>query len=167
MADFEIAGPYDVNLIDDGKSNLAIDKTFPVGKHHFDFLDRKGCYVFARVTSAGSTPIYVGKAKEQPIIKEAFNFRNRLNVCNSLSCKRKYRRLQLWAVVQVGKGAPHKSAIDQIETTLIQMAKLENPDLINAKKTKGQNWQIKGVYNSGSGRRSKKAEHFRRMIGLD
>lgn len=125
-----------------------------------------GCYVFSRKSGRGSTPIYVGKAEKQTIKNEAFNSRNIKSVHAWLNDQAK-RKLQIWTIAQPGRGRPHKTAIDEIETVVIHWARLENPDILNIQKTKGLNWWIKGVERAGQGRRPKAATDFRKMIGLD
>lgn len=167
MAEFLVHGAFDVQL--DTKKSGAVfinqESLSDLAKQH-DSFSKIGCYVFARKASRGSTPIYVGCTKKQSILKEAFNPNNRNLVMKWLNDQTQ-RKLQIWTITQIGKGHPHLSAIDEIETILIHWAKLENPDLLNKHKTKVPKWSIRGVERGGKGKRSEIVIEFRKMMGLD
>lgn len=57
--------------------------------------------------------------------------------------------------------------IRAVEEWLIKMAKEVNPNLVNKQGTKTPPFAIRGVYNSGVGKRSEAAQTFRRMLRFD
>jgi hypothetical protein len=65
------------------------------------------------------------------------------------------------------KGPVNAKSIDQLESTLIRMAKSENPYLLNSQKIPRETWSITGVYRSKSGKPSKSAVAFKRLLNFD
>jgi len=65
-----------------------------------------------------------------------------------------------------GRGALNRSAVAELEEFLIQTAVKRNPDLLNVRGTKRQDWAIAGVVRSGVGKPSKAARSFSKILGL-
>lgn len=65
------------------------------------------------------------------------------------------------------KGAPNASHIRELEDFLIQAGLAANPDLLNIKGTKTEEWGIAGVLRGGKGKRSNEAKQFRQIMKIE
>ena len=127
-----------------------------------------GCFVFSVRASRGSKPLYVGKAVEATIEKEAFSHRNRNLVLGALN-KRGAGTLLVWTVTRKKgeRGPKPETQIADIEADLTKLASIENPHLLNTQNIhRKKSWSIEGVIQPTRGQRRTEATDFRKMIGL-
>jgi hypothetical protein len=126
---------------------------------------KQGCYVFALRAGKGATPWYVGKAGKS-FKQECFGF-HKLSLYNSALFSGKQGTPVLFFVALPGKkNRVAAKIINQIETYLIQIAKLANPDLLNKKKTKPLRWGIAHVIRGGKGKATAGERTFLNMLDL-
>ena len=164
MAKFVVSKPIDVPIRTIGKARFIDKNELKKLKNNHPTLKEIGCYVF----SIGTRPWYVGKTtnRKKGISGRVFD-NDKILGCLSQEINKKQGVLRIWTITQDGGTRPPVNMIDEIETTLIQLALRRNSDLLNKQKTKGKNWTIKGVTaDRGRGRPPRDAEPFRKVIGL-
>lgn len=166
MTEFEVKGPFQVPLRKQKTGGIVISEDdLPLLFESCSSFNTLGCYIYSRKSGRGSTPIYVGMT-HRTIAKEAFNSSNLKKVENWLN-EQNHRKLQIWTVTQKCGTKKNRSAVSEIETTLITWAKQENPNLINIQKSKRkERWTIYGVNSHGRGKVSNTSKEFKRMIGI-
>jgi hypothetical protein len=138
--------------------------------------DNHGVYVFAlKGRGPGAAfPYYVGKADKTNFCTETFNKRNRKAYTAALLQGDGRPEIHLIPLSR-GRGPFPRSAIDDLETLLIWVARHRNHSLINKRKIDSspkhilqlaQKNTVRGVLNSGSGKIHSEAQRFRAMMGL-
>lgn len=63
-------------------------------------------------------------------------------------------------------GKINETAIDDLETYMIQVAEIRNDKLLNKKKKASRKWSVKGVIDAAQGQPGKDASSFKTMMGL-
>ncbi len=163
---FRVEGPYEVPL---HKGNVFQDVADEqLWNHHPHLRDAAGCYVFAveRIRKAGEyLPVYVGLTK-RTFQQECFD-PAKTEALNRFLLDSHYNRLFLFLVVHpIQPGRLNLAAIGQAEKTLIRLAVLVNPNLLNVQGTHPESWGIQGVLRSGPGKQSSAAQALQRTLGL-
>ena len=165
MTAFQVAGPFNVPVYKGANGRIVREEdgaeffaNYPVHS------SRRGCYVFAIRAGGGITPAYVGKATKG-FGQECFQG-HKLSKCNQTLVEYAKGTLVLYFFEAPVGAKTAKTQIDQLETFLIQTALSANPDLLNIKKTKQEQWSINGLFRSGSGKPSKAAQSARSMLAI-
>jgi hypothetical protein len=128
--------------------------------------DGIGCYVFGSRAGKGFKPWYVGQSTGA-FKRECFASDKRNKYNGILFKGKKGTPVMFFITVVRRKGPVPKKKIDELETFLIQTARIKNPELINIAKTKDKHdWGIKGIVNAGKGKPSKPAQDFKQMMKL-
>lgn len=112
---------------------------------HRELKKRRGVYIGAIKTSKGIIPLYVGKATKG-FAQECFTDRNKLKYTNGLAPYKKEdgTPVMLFTVHQKRQGQINSKAIAEIETRLIHLAEIKNPNLQNDKH-RTKKWSIQGI----------------------
>jgi hypothetical protein len=163
---FSVQGPYEVpfyqgkagRTITDDNVRLFWDRNPEVGS-------RRGCYVFGIRAGKGLTPAYIGRATKS-FKQEVFAHHKLTRYQQFLVDYAKGTPLLFFLVAPRKKGAPNEAHIKGLEDFLIQTGLAANPDLLNIKGTKTEEWAIAGVLRSGKGKPSTGARQFRRLMNL-
>jgi hypothetical protein len=162
----KVKGPFDVPFYAGKGGRTITDENI---KGFWDsnkkYAKRKGCYVFAIRAGKGYTPGYVGKATKG-FKKETFTHHKLTRYQQFLVDYAKGTPVLFFLVAPVAKGKPNNSRISAIETYLINLGIVANPDLMNEKGTKPPSWGIQGVINGEQGKVSAVTKEFRRMLGI-
>lgn len=138
--------------------------------------NERGVYVFAikRRGPGAAIPFYVGKAARTTFVTETFNDRNRAAYTAALFDSEGTPEIHL-VKLERQRGPINYTAIDNLETLLIWIARHRNPALLNRRKIDSRPAHLMelfsanrviGVLNTGSGRISDTAQNFRRVMGL-
>lgn len=138
--------------------------------------DRHGIYVFAlkRKGPGAALPFYVGKAGKTIFESETFNARNRQAFTAALFEGGGKPEIHL-VTLHHNKGPLPLTAVDQLETLFIWIARHRNAALLNRRKIDTRPYHlmqlfgnnvVTGVFNSGSGNVHGDARRFREMMGL-
>ena len=128
-------------------------------------LKKQGCYVFALQAGRGATPWYVGKSGKS-FQQECFAS-HKLNRYNAALFAGKQGTPVLFFVALPGKKSKVAvRVINDIETYLIQTAKLANPKLLNKSKSKSPKWGISHVVRGGKGKANRSEGTFCNMLSL-
>ena len=128
--------------------------------------ERVGCYIFAvpcKYGVEGLQPIYVGKATES--LDECLT-NDKVAKINNYLRRHSADSLYLFLVVHPSQRR-NRTAIGELETSLIKMAVSVNPKLINKKNTRPESWGIAGIIRGGKGKRSQGAKDLRLILGID
>lgn len=165
MSEFIVSGPY---LVPVYKGKVARIVRSEEGdsffKQHPSLKTKNGCYVFAMRSGGGITPMYVGKATKS-FGQECFTS-HKLGKCNQVLADYARGSLVLFLFESPqGKKTPIYQ-IDLLENFLIQSALSVNDELLNIKKTKQENWSVRGLIRSSAGKPSKSAKAASSMLGL-
>ena len=150
-----------------GKAGRTItdDNVRDFWKANSDIADRRGCYVFAIRAGKGLTPAYVGKATRS-FRQETFSPHKLTRYQQFLADYRKGTPILFFLVAPSKKGALNARHVKQLEDFLIQTGLAANPDLMNIKGTKAEEWGISGILRSGKGKPSAGAREFCRAMKL-
>jgi hypothetical protein len=127
-----------------------------------------GCYIFAvpkKRGQAGYLPIYVGRATKT-FEQECFTS-DKLNKINHFLLDHRSENVFLILLLHPrGRGRTNERAIEELEANLIRFAVDVNPNLINKRGVKPENWGIHGVLRGGRGRTSKGGLILKEMLQL-
>lgn len=166
MTAFEVAGPYDVPMHSGAAArHIRAQEGDDFFATNAAIKSRKGCYVFGIRAGKGITPIYVGIATKS-FEQECFTDHKRGKYNQALAEYLKGTPVLFFVVLPTKKGPDNKRHISDLEKFLIQTGVAANPDLLNVKGTKEQEWSITGVLRSGAGKPKKGASLFRKMMKL-
>jgi hypothetical protein len=126
---------------------------------------KQGCYIFTLKAGLGFTPWYVGKTKNS-MLNECMTD-GKLKHYNEVLFEGKNGKPAMFFIVPSGnkKKVPTK-IIGEIETFLIQNARIQNKKIKNKQKVKPPRWSIKGVVNNTKGNPSKEAKVLKKLMGL-
>lgn len=127
---------------------------------------RRGCYVFGIRAGKGFTPGYVGKATKT-FRKEAFAPHKLTRYQQFLADYKRGTPVLFFLTAPTKKGAPNVAHIADLEAFLIQTALAANPDLLNIKGTKAEEWGVGGVLRGGKGKPTVAAQSLRQMLKLE
>jgi hypothetical protein len=163
---FVVEGPREVPFYQ-GKAGRTItdDNVREFWKINAEFGSRKGCYVFGIRAGGGFRPAYVGKATKS-FRQEVFTHHKLTRYQQFLADFLKGTPVLFFVVAPKRKGAANASHISELEDFLIQAGLVANPDLLNIKGTKTEEWGIAGVLRGGQGKPSKGAGEFRKLMKL-
>lgn len=176
MAKFDVHGPYDFGTNDVDEAHGLIRGLTDESIDDFrkkTIARRHGVYVFALRGQGGSVvPWYVGLAKQMTFGDEAFS-KDKLRKYAAAMFGRTGK--PILTVLAAPKNGPKGSAIDDLETLLIWIARAQNPRLLNERKINTsprwilaltKNITIQGVINSGQGQPTREVKQFKAMMGL-
>jgi hypothetical protein len=162
---FVIDGPREVPFYE-GRAGRTItdDNVRQFWEKNSDLADNRGCYVFG-IRNRGLTPGYVGKAT-QAFKSEVFAHHKLTRYQQFLADYKKGTPILYFVVAPRRRGTPNSAHIKQLEEFLIQAGVAVNPDLMNIKGTKVEEWGITGVLRSRVGKPSLSARQFRTLMNL-
>jgi hypothetical protein len=161
---FDVHGPLEVP-IHQGKGGRAItqeevDSFWTINPSH---ASQKGCYVFGIRAGKGFTPGYVGKATKS-FKQEIFTTHKLTKYHNFLVAYGKGTPVLFLLLYPAKKGKANTTQIGELERFLIQLGAAANPDILNIKGTKTEEWGIRGVIRAGKGKPSQAATKFKKMM---
>ena len=160
---FRVHGPFPIPTYA-GKAakiiNSAGIKTF-WGRHPA-LAAARGCYVFG-IRNKSLKPSYVGLARKS-FKGEVFTADKLAKYARELADYKKCMPVFFFIVAPTKKGKPNGKHIGQLETFLIELALYVNPNLLNIKGTKQEDWGIAGVHRGGKGKPSYAAKELKRMF---
>src|SRR6267142_820133 len=140
---FEVHGPFEVPCYL-GKAGRTITSD-QVGEFWHDnpgMVSKRGCYVFGIRAGKGYTPGYVGRATKN-FKQEAFAPQKLAKYQQFLADYKKGTPVLFLVTAPVRKGKPNVAHIAEVEDFLIQVALAANPNILNVKGTKAEQWGIK------------------------
>lgn len=163
---FLVEGPYEIPYYQ-GKAGRVIldDNVKAFWKQHGTIAGQRGCYVFGIRAGKGYTPGYVGKATKS-FKQESFSSHKLMRYQQFLADYQKGTPVMFFVLAPAKKGAPNAKHIGELEDFLIQIAIAANPDLLNVKGTRQEEWGIKGVIRSGLGKPSSSAKEFIKFMSF-
>ncbi len=166
MATFELSNEYDVpiKIAKNGAKSFDREKIKQWAKEE-ELLGLKGVYIFSIRAGRGVKPWYVGKTEKQNFLKEAFNPRNAGALYDVINNQKGTLVIQFITQVR-SRGVPNMRQVGEIEFFLIGHASERNKNLLNNNGVKKSDWVIKGVYNSGRGKRTKRQIEFCKLMGI-
>lgn len=164
---FSVDGPREVPVYQ-GKAGRTITdediQTF--WNENRDLAARRGCYVFGIRAGKGWTPGYVGRATRS-FKQEVFSHHKLTRYQQFLVDYQKGTPILFFVISPMKKGAPNSVHIGELEEFLIQTGLAANPDLLNIKGTKAEEWGVSGVLRGGKGKPSKAARDFKKIMKLE
>lgn len=163
---FSVVGPRNVPVYQ-GRAGRTItdDNVHAFWKDNTDLATRRGCYVFGIRAGKGWTLAYVGKATKS-FKQEVFQHHKLTRYQQFLADYRKGTPILFFVIAPVKQGAPNSVHIGELEEFLIQTGLAANPELLNIKGTKAEEWGIGGVLRGGKGNQSKSARDFKKIMKL-
>ncbi len=163
---FAVIGPRKV-LVYQGKAGRTItdDNVKDFWKKNADLAAGKGAYVFGIRAGKGLTPAYVGRATKS-FKQEAFAHHKLTRYQQFLADYQKGTPILFFVTAPKKKGATNAAHIKALEDFLIQTGLAANPDLLNVKGTKAEEWGIGGVTRGGKGKPSKAAGQFKKFMKI-
>lgn len=163
---FAVEGPIQVPFYQ-GKAGRTItdDNVRQFWDKNADLGARRGCYVFGVRAGKGLTPGYVGRATKS-FKQEVFAHHKLTRYQQFLVDYAKGTPVLFFIVAPKKKGAPNAAHIRGLEDFLIQTGMSANPELLNIKGTRTEEWGIGGVIRSGKGKPSASARQLRQMMKL-
>jgi hypothetical protein len=163
---FEVGGPFPVAVrrSPTGGKEIDFDAFLDEGSVvQQQWLQHKGCYVFALQRGPGYLPVYVGKT-EKSFEDECLNSRNCLRLQHVLN----WTHGSLWLFLLAYKstvGKTNSQSIDDLEKYLTRLAKRRNPNLLNQTlHTDPTTFEIQGIDTPG--KPSNVAKRLARLLGL-
>lgn len=163
---FTVEGPFNVPFYQGSGGRTITDenvrdfwKSFPT------FAERRGCYIFGVRAGKGLTPGYVGKATKS-FRSEVFAHHKLSRYQQFLADYRRGTPIMFFIVAPRKKGVPNSGHIKELEEFLIQNGIVANPELLNIKGTKVEEWGIGGVIRGGKGKPSARARSFKTLMKL-
>lgn len=162
---FTVEGPLKVPFYQ-GKAGRTItdENVHSFWETNTDIGSRRGCYVFGIRAGKGWTPGYVGRAKS--FKQEVFAHHKLTRYQQFLVEYAKGTPVLFFVTLPKKKGAPNASHIRELEEFLIQAGLAANPNLLNIKGTKTEEWGIAGVLRGGKGKPSFGASQFRQLMKI-
>ncbi len=127
---------------------------------------KQGCYIFALRHVQGYSPYYIGQTTST--MREECMQQEQLRCYNdALKKEGKTGTPAMFIVAPEGsKKVVSKQIRNELETALIQIALIKNPNIRNLKKTQRPKWSIPGVIRGGRGRPTETAVKFKTMMGI-
>jgi hypothetical protein len=165
MASFSVKGPFLVpcTKMKVGRAitpaNIATFWTM-----HPSVAAERGCYLFGFRAAKGSKPIYVGKATKS-FKSEVFTDHKLKKYAAGFGEQVRGTPIMFFICLNRTKGAVNKSAIDEVESYLIQAGLAANKKLVNDRKTAVESWSIAGIVRY-RGKASAQAIALRQCINL-
>jgi len=163
---FSVEGPFEIPCYK-GKACQIItaDNAKTFWKNHSSVGAQRGCYVFGIRAGKGWTPGYVGKAAKC-FKQEVFAYQKLAYYQQFLADYLKGSPVLFFLVCPNKKGPTNVAHIKELEDFLIQVAVIRNPDLLNVKGTKKEEWGIAGVLRGGQGKPNRAARRFRKSMKI-
>ena len=163
---FTVTGPRIVPIYK-GKAGRTItdDNTIQFWKTNSDLMSQRGCYVFGIRASKGLKPAYVGKATKN-FKQEVVSHHKLTRYQQYLADVSKGTPVLFFVTAPKRQGAPNSKHIEQLEDFLIQAGVAANPDFLNIRGTKVEEWGIAGVLRAGKGKKSKSARDFIKLMKI-
>lgn len=163
---FIVKGPYEVG-VHKGKASrtLTEENVKEFWNRHPELARLRGCYVFAIRAGRGGTPGYVGKAT-RTFKQEVFQPHKLAKYQRFLADYVKGTPVLFFIEAPRRKGKANSNHIQEAERFLIQVALAANPDLLNIKGTKEEQWSISGVLRPGQGKPSAAAKALKRTLKI-
>jgi hypothetical protein len=167
LREFSIHGPFTVP-IEPNKPCKMVARDLSVFWSKIGSVSaRRGVYVFAVKAGKGITPVYVGKAAAQTFKKEAFADHKLARHYNpSLLDYKRGSPIVFFVAHPISKGPVNKVLIDQIESALIEVASIKNPDLSNDLKVPNPKWRIRGMIRGRKGEASRSTRALNLTLGV-
>ena len=164
---FNAVGPFEVPFYQ-GKAGRTItdENVRAFWERNIDMAPRRGCYVFGIRAGKGWTPGYVGRATKS-FKQEVFAHHKLTRYQQFLVEYTKGTPVLFFVTLPKKRGAPNASRIRELEDFLIQAGLAANPNLLNIKGTKAEEWGIAGVLRGGKGKRSSGASQFRALMKIE
>lgn len=165
--EFSVKGPFDIakEKVGKGKFRLLFADFWSSSSELEEISKERGVYVFAAKAGRGYTPLYVGKATKS-FGQEAFNPTNKHKYSDAMLEYERCKPVMFFVIPPGRRGKVNGSAIDEVETFLIQTAYNKNSDIQNVKKTRMPSWSIRGAVRNAKRGAPKGAIEFRKAIGL-
>ena len=166
MASFTPKGPFEVSVTKAKAGGRAIlkDDIEKFCAAHPELAKERGCYVFGFRASKGYKPVYIGKATKS-FKQEVFDHHKLNKYSQALGQQVKGTPVLFFVCLDVQRGRVNSSAIDEVESYLIQAGLVANVNLLNDKKTSVELWSIRGVIR-GKGKPSESAKKLRQCLNL-
>ena len=163
---FSVQGPYEVPCHKGKAARTITDENIKeFWRKHNVLSNRRGCYVFGVRAARGWKPGYVGKATKG--FKHEIFTPHKLNRYQRFLADCLKGKPMLFFLVGPSKeGAPNVSHINKLEDFLIQVGVRANPELLNVKGTKKEEWGIAGVLRGGKGKPNSAAKQFRKLMKI-
>ncbi|MGH7814201.1 MAG: hypothetical protein ACREQI_09390 [Candidatus Binataceae bacterium] len=108
--------------------------------------------------------MYVGKTTKS-FEQEAFGDHKLKKYHKALVRQKKGKPIFFFVCLPKKRGPKNESAIDEVESNLIQCAFKKNPQLLNDQKTKFAMWSIQGIIRS-KGKVSQAAKDLKKCLDL-
>ena len=165
MASFSVSGPFSIPYTKQKVGRLITKENISAfWGTHTEIAAKRGCYVFGFKASKGSKPMYVGKATKT-FKQEVFQDHKKNKYAQAFGSQAKGTPVMFFVSLNKAKGPISKSAIDEVETYLIQTGMVANKNLLNDKKTSVESWSISGLIRS-KGKVPKQALDLRKMLKI-
>ena len=113
----------------------------------------------------GLTPGYVGRAIGN-FKSEAFAHHELTRYQQFLADYQKGTPILFFLVAPRKRGAFNAAHVKELERFLIQVGLTANPDLLNIKGTKAEEWGVTGVIRGGKGKPNQDAKLFRKLMNI-
>lgn len=166
MASFSVKGPFDVPV-----ERMAVGRMIgAVQAKQFwsnnpEISDGVGCYIFAFRAAKGLKPMYIGKATKS-FKSEVFKDHKLNKYSVALASQKKGTPVFFFVCLKKTKGRINKTAIDEVESYLIQAGLIANKKILNDRKTAVESWSIGGIVRSGRGKASGAAKDLIQCLNL-
>ena len=148
MASFSVKGPYAVPVTKLRAARMITKENIAAFWEQYPSIaDDRGCYIFGFRAAKGSKPVYAGKATKT-FKQEVFTDHKLKKYTMGLASQIKGIPILYFVCLNIAKGAVNKTAIDEVESYLIQAALVANKNLLNDRKTAVESWSIGGVVRS-------------------
>ena len=166
MPTFVTHGPFEIPVYK-GKAarTVTADQATEFWKRHPAYAKARGwaflCFPFGGRGSA----LYFG-ISPKGFRQEVFQPHKLTKYQQGLADYLKGKPVLFFLTPPVAKGATNVTSINELEAFLIQTAVSKNPELLNVKGTKKEEWAIAGVVRSGVGKPSKAAKALKGSLGI-
>ena len=162
---FDVFGPYKIPVSNEKSGRLIPRDGGEFWDSNSEFSAKVGCYRFAVRAGRGYKPIYVGKTSRS-FQKECFALHKIDHYHRALVQRGRGTAVMFFVIPELRRGRANAKTIKDLESFLIQVASVKNPNLSNVQERKEAEWGIRGVIRGGKGKSSKAAIEFRREIGI-
>lgn len=163
---FEIHGPCEIPVYKGAAARIITEENAEeFWKKYPNLKSMRGCYVFGMRASKGSTPFYAGLATKS-FGKETFTHHKLTRYQQCLADYQKGTPILYFISLPTKRGSPNTTHMKALEKYLIELVQTANPELLNIKDTKEEEWGIAGVIRGGKGKRTQAATRFRSFMKL-
>lgn len=166
MTIFSVGGPHVVKFYEGaGGRSITDDHIVEFWARNHEASAKKGCYVFGIRAGKGWGVGYVGKATKS-FKQEVFTDHKVRKYLRFLADYEKGTPVLFFVTHPLKKGATNSTHIGELEDFLIQAGVAANPNLLNIKGTKAEEWGIAGIRRGGKGKPSKAARDFKKLMKI-